>query len=82
MVKHVNFENLMAAIIFQRFYPQSILYPMALQYMKIVGLTEILIKLSSLLFSIGVVAVIIKTRWDIRSMGVNVYVPPPTKTRR
>lgn len=82
VLNHDNFDTLLGVLIFQRFYPQSNSNIFTILYSKVIGLTEILIKLSALLFSIGFIGIILKHQLDISNSRVIVYIPPPTKIRR
>lgn len=82
LMKHKDLQYVSASIFTQRVIPQSTTNPFTIVYMKTVGLVEILIKLVSLLLSVGVVAVIVKSKWNVRKLGGTISTTPPTKTRR
>lgn len=53
-----TYESLLEVTLIQRFTPQTVTHPVTREYMRVVGLIEIIIKSATLLLSIGTTIVI------------------------
>lgn len=75
-------NDFIASILYQRILPQSVSSPSTVQFMEVIGFSEIVVKFISLMFAIAVTFVMINSRKQIEKFGGTVYVPEPSGTRR